>query len=218
MCFGRFFGKKEKPYVLNVVERWPQFKYPGPALACLGKNSGEEFLHKYLIPVLEKNDKVIINLSDMVGYPSSWLNAVFGGIVDINDMRYLGKIHDIVGCEKEILSDIRDYIEDHMRRKKISTNELETTMRLMKDLNSGKLELINFSVMKVKKNSYTILFDENRDGEKKCRVLTPKKVVSKNKTNYGFIFVEIELEELDKSIIPGVLVVSMESKICTLNI
>lgn len=133
-------------------------------------------------------------------------------------MRYLGKIHDIVGCEKETLSDIRDYIENHMRRKKISTNESETTMRLMKDLNSGKLELINFSVMKVKKNSYTILFDENRDGEKKCRVLTPKKVVSKNKTNYGFIFVEIELEELDKSIIPGVLVVSMESKICTLNI
>lgn len=218
MCFKRLFGKKEKPYVLNVVERWPQFRYPGPSKSYLGKNSGEEFLHKYLIPVLDEHERVVINLSGVMGPPPNWLMSVFGGIVDINNMRYLKKIHDVIGCKKSVLDDIHRYVEERMKSKKIGDGEKRIVSSLMKDLNSGKLELINFSVMKVKKNSYTILFDENRDGEKKCRVLTPKKVVSKNKTNYGFIFVEIELEELDKSIIPGVLVVSMESKICTLNI
>ena len=118
MCFRRFLRKKEKPYVLNVVERWPQFRYPGPSGSYLGKNSGEEFLHKYLIPVLDEHERVVINLNGMMGPPPNWLMSVFGGIVDIDNMRYLKKIHDIIGCKKSVLDDIRRYIERRMKSKK----------------------------------------------------------------------------------------------------
>lgn len=56
-------------------------KYPGPRYVALGPNSGEEFREDHLIKALENNPEVTINLDGVLGYGSSFLEEIFGGIV-----------------------------------------------------------------------------------------------------------------------------------------
>lgn len=47
-----------------------------------GDGSGEEFREEVLLPLLEKEDKLVINISkDVEGYGSSFLSEAFGGLV-----------------------------------------------------------------------------------------------------------------------------------------
>lgn len=56
-------------------------KYPGPRYISLGDNSGEEFREKYLIEALKDDPEVSVNLDGVLGYGSSFLEEIFGGIV-----------------------------------------------------------------------------------------------------------------------------------------
>jgi hypothetical protein len=56
-------------------------KYPGPRYRDLGPNSGEEFREQYLIDTLKSNPEVSVNLDGVLGYGSSFLEEIFGGIV-----------------------------------------------------------------------------------------------------------------------------------------
>lgn len=56
-------------------------KYPGPRYIKLGSNSGEEFREKYLIEKLKQDPEVIVNLDGVLGYGSSFLEEIFGGVV-----------------------------------------------------------------------------------------------------------------------------------------
>lgn len=56
-------------------------KYPGPRYKALGSNSGEEFRETYLIPALKTDPKVSVNLDGVLGYGSSFLEEIFGGMV-----------------------------------------------------------------------------------------------------------------------------------------
>ncbi|WP_041421685.1 STAS-like domain-containing protein [Shewanella sediminis] len=56
-------------------------KYPGPRYKVLGPNSGEEFREQYLIDALKSNSEVSVNLDGVLGYGSSFLEEIFGGIV-----------------------------------------------------------------------------------------------------------------------------------------
>lgn len=56
-------------------------KYPGPRYVALGPNSGEEFRENFLIKALEKDSEVKVNLDGVLGYGSSFLEEIFGGIV-----------------------------------------------------------------------------------------------------------------------------------------
>lgn len=56
-------------------------KYPGPRYRALGSNSGEEFREQYLIDALKSNSEVSVNLDGVLGYGSSFLEEIFGGIV-----------------------------------------------------------------------------------------------------------------------------------------
>lgn len=46
-----------------------------------GPYSGQVFREDILIPALKENDKVIIDLSGVEGYGSSFLEEVFGGLI-----------------------------------------------------------------------------------------------------------------------------------------
>ena len=65
-------------FVLKVTEFT---KYPGPRYIDLGSNSGEEFREEYLIDALRKDSEVSVNLDGVLGYGSSFLEEIFGGIV-----------------------------------------------------------------------------------------------------------------------------------------
>ncbi|PNH98457.1 STAS-like domain-containing protein [Vibrio diazotrophicus] len=56
-------------------------KYPGPRYIKLGANSGEEFREQHLINKLREDPKVSVNLDGVLGYGSSFLEEIFGGIV-----------------------------------------------------------------------------------------------------------------------------------------
>lgn len=56
-------------------------RYPGPRYVALGKNSGEEFREKHLIATLKENPQVVVHLDGVLGYGSSFLEEIFGGVV-----------------------------------------------------------------------------------------------------------------------------------------
>ncbi|MGI2185712.1 STAS-like domain-containing protein [Shewanella oncorhynchi] len=56
-------------------------KYPGPRYIELGPNSGEAFRKEVLKPALDENDLVQVNLDNVFGYGSSFLEEAFGGLV-----------------------------------------------------------------------------------------------------------------------------------------
>lgn len=57
-------------------------KNPGARYKYEGKNSGEEFLEQLLLPKFEKavsdNYILLIDLNDVLGYPSSFVSGSFG--------------------------------------------------------------------------------------------------------------------------------------------
>lgn len=51
---------------------------PGPRE---GLNSGSEFRDRFLLPILEGNEKHIVDLDGAYGYPPSFLDEAFGRII-----------------------------------------------------------------------------------------------------------------------------------------
>ena len=56
-------------------------RYPGGRYRKHGKGSGEEFRDAFLVPMLEKEEEVVIILDGTAGYSSSFLEEAFGGLV-----------------------------------------------------------------------------------------------------------------------------------------
>ena len=53
---------------------------PGGRFKKDGKFSGEEFREEILIPLSEKNEKILIDLDGGYGYPTCFLEEAFGGL------------------------------------------------------------------------------------------------------------------------------------------
>ena len=51
---------------------------PGGRLEIHGEFSGQEFREKLLKPALQQFDRVVLNLNGAVGFPSSFIDEVFG--------------------------------------------------------------------------------------------------------------------------------------------
>ena len=54
---------------------------PGGRYPEDGPWNGQKFREKYLIPALKSHSKVIVDISGVEGYGSSFLEEVFGGLV-----------------------------------------------------------------------------------------------------------------------------------------
>lgn len=54
---------------------------PGGRYEARSEKSGEEFRKNVLQPLLDSNDKVILNLDGVFGFPPSFLDEVFGSLV-----------------------------------------------------------------------------------------------------------------------------------------
>ncbi len=68
---------KEK--IINIANDFT--KFPSGRYKTDGKFSGEHFRDEHLLPKLKENDRVVVNINNVRGYGSSFLEEAFGGIV-----------------------------------------------------------------------------------------------------------------------------------------
>lgn len=82
-------------------------KYPGGRLKADGPKSGQAFREDLLVPALKSFDRVEVDLSGVVGLPSSFLEEAFGGAVallgfDVVDKKLKLTVTDDPFAESEI--------------------------------------------------------------------------------------------------------------------
>lgn len=92
---------------------------PGSRYRDEGKksHSGQEFREDFLEPmfkkVLDSNSKLIVNLDGTIGYGTSWLEEVFGGLARIyGNAKVEEKIIFISEEEPYLIEDLKQYIKD----------------------------------------------------------------------------------------------------------
>lgn len=56
-------------------------RFPGGRYRKNGKGSGEEFRDRFLVPLLSHGESAVIDLEGTSGYPPSFLEEAFGGLV-----------------------------------------------------------------------------------------------------------------------------------------
>jgi len=80
-------------------------------------HSGQEFREDYLEPkfkeALESDKLLVVNLDGTIGYGTSWLEEVFGGLArDYGIEEVLNRISFISEEEEYLIEDITQYIKD----------------------------------------------------------------------------------------------------------
>ena len=80
-------------------------------------HSGEEFRNVFLEPAFKKNlnndTKIIVNLDGTIGYGTSWLEEVFGGLARLYGSDIVAnKLLFISEEEPYLIDDINEYIKD----------------------------------------------------------------------------------------------------------
>jgi hypothetical protein len=64
---------------INIAEQYTRF--PGGRYPTDGAGNGTSFRERYLVPVLQSGTDAEIVLDGVAGYPSSFLDEAFGGLV-----------------------------------------------------------------------------------------------------------------------------------------
>jgi hypothetical protein len=62
---------------------------PGGRLRIHGDFSGQEFREDVLLPALRESERVLLDLNGAVGFPSSFLDEVFGVLVETVGMDFV---------------------------------------------------------------------------------------------------------------------------------
>ena len=65
---------------INFVQEFTDC--PGGRLEIHGEFSGQEFRERFLRPALDVYDHVILNLDGAIGFPSSFIDEVFGVLAE----------------------------------------------------------------------------------------------------------------------------------------
>jgi len=67
--------------IINIAQDYTKFpggRYPGD-----GPGNGTTFRTKFLVPALKSGEPIVIQLDGAAGYPSSFLEEAFGGLVRV---------------------------------------------------------------------------------------------------------------------------------------
>lgn len=90
-------------------------RYPGGRFRSISDNSGEEFRDDLLIPEIKKGGTVIVDLDGVVGYGSSFLEEVFGGIVRVMQWRSRSEVNQhlsLKSSQESWLQEANQYIDE----------------------------------------------------------------------------------------------------------
>ena len=102
---------------LSVARQFTQF--PGGRYRRISEFSGEEFRDDYLKPAIERGEEVVVELDGVVGYGSSFLEEVFGGIVRAMKWPNRDQVNQhlkIKSTRESWLIEANQYIDDELRR------------------------------------------------------------------------------------------------------
>lgn len=80
-------------------------------------HSGQEFREDFLEPIFKEiinnDEKITVNLDGTIGYGTSWLEEVFGGLARIYGKKIVSeKLIFISNEEPYLIEDINEYIKD----------------------------------------------------------------------------------------------------------
>ncbi|MGO8154405.1 STAS-like domain-containing protein [Rhizobium leguminosarum] len=99
--------------IINVAKEFS--RVPGGRYYTDGPASGQEFREKFLVPAFENYDEVLIELDGTRGYPSSFLDEAFGGLVrtlHLTPAQFKAKIKLKASAEFNIyVQDIMTYVD-----------------------------------------------------------------------------------------------------------
>jgi len=107
-----------KTKVIKIADDFS--RYPSGRYITDGPNSGERFRRDFLLPALEQYDVVEIWLDGVKGYPSSFTEEAFGGLIRLgidkeNLMNYRLKIKYSSEAYRSYEEDITHFIEGASR-------------------------------------------------------------------------------------------------------
>lgn len=91
-------------------------RYPGGRFKRFGPGSGEEFRDDHLLVALKSSDEVLVLLDRVAGYPSSFLEEAFGGLVraglDLKTLEARLKLDSDDDMFKPYVDEAWSYVQD----------------------------------------------------------------------------------------------------------
>ena len=94
-------------------------RYPVGRYRTDGDSNGEAFRDDILVPKLAVGTRVRIELDDVLGYGSSFLEEVFGGLVRMNyTEKKLEELLEIVSEDDSLIAEVKSYISDAAKEMK----------------------------------------------------------------------------------------------------
>lgn len=102
---------------LSVVRQFSTC--PGGRLKKISTFSGEAFRDDLLVPALERGGKVIVELDGVVGYGSSFLEEVFGGVVRVMHWMSREQVNahlQIASQQESWITEANQYIDEALQR------------------------------------------------------------------------------------------------------
>lgn len=99
--------------IINVAKEFS--RTPGGRYYSDGPASGQEFREKVLIPALNEYGSVVVELDGTRGYPSSFLEEAFGGLIRALNMSpgdFIAKVKLRASGEFDVyVQDIMTYVD-----------------------------------------------------------------------------------------------------------
>ena len=88
-------------------------RYPAGRYETDGPFSGELFRSGFLVPALDSNEKITIELDNTAGYGSSFLEEAFGGLVRLGySSEQIKTVINLHSEDASLLDEIDEYILD----------------------------------------------------------------------------------------------------------
>ena len=98
--------------IINIATDFS--RTPGGRYRTDGPSSGEDFRERILIPALEESQSITVELDGTRGYPSSFLEEAFGGLVrrlNLSSTDFAKKVHLKASSAFDIyVQDIKAYV------------------------------------------------------------------------------------------------------------
>lgn len=105
-------------YIISIAKQFSEF--PTGRFYSDTDVSGQAFREKFLVPRLKAGDSLLIDLDDVEGFGSSFLDEAFGGLIRLEGFR-LNELNKNIKFKSEedpsLIVEINGYLSDAEARK-----------------------------------------------------------------------------------------------------